>query len=184
MYQWGSGTHANLVYLGQQSKDLLDWAPSVSRKTMKFTMFATVALAVIDWLYGTEAAITNNMVDTFAVGGAERRLGNPRPVCVAGQPFADTSPRSDGAVLCHSRRERRGQVNGGAADHQAAGKASRSDLHDGAQCCYQFFCESIGANCQLPQGAQFRWSRVDSCIGRLRLGRGRRQRQSVCPPGH
>ena len=35
---------------------------------MKWTMFATVALGVIYWLYGTEAAITNNMVATFATG--------------------------------------------------------------------------------------------------------------------
>jgi len=62
------GIPANVVYVGQQSKRLLDGASSVSRDTMKFTMLATVALGVIWWLYGTEAAITNSMVDTFAVG--------------------------------------------------------------------------------------------------------------------
>ena len=56
------------MYAGQQSKRLLDWASSVSRDTMKWTMISTVALAVIYWLYGTEAAITSSMVDTFAVG--------------------------------------------------------------------------------------------------------------------
>ena len=35
---------------------------------MKWTMIATVALGVFYWLFGTEAAITNNMVDTFATG--------------------------------------------------------------------------------------------------------------------
>ena len=60
--------HANLVYVGQQTKDLFDWASKVSRDSLKFAMLATVTLGVIYWMYGTEAAVTSSMVDTFAIG--------------------------------------------------------------------------------------------------------------------